>query len=138
MYKKEITYTDYNDNTRTESFYFNLNKKELAALELSQKGGFEAYINYIVNAESGEEIMATLEKIILMSYGVKSVDGKSFMKTPEVTDEFKYSEAYAELFMELVTDADKAAEFVNAIIPSDIRDQVSNISGAANVNVKNT
>ena len=29
MLKKTITYTDYNGNSRTEDFYFNLTKTEL-------------------------------------------------------------------------------------------------------------
>lgn len=38
------------------------------------------------------------------------------------------TEAYSELFMELATNADAAAEFVNGIVPGDISKQVAGIS----------
>ena len=37
MLKKTIKYTDYNGQQREEDFYFNLNKAELAEMEMSKK-----------------------------------------------------------------------------------------------------
>lgn len=117
MLQKQITYTDYNGAERKENFYFNLSKAEIMEMELCEVGGFEAMVNRIVEAQDGPQIMATFKSIILKAYGVKSPDGKQFMKSEELSTAFSQTEAYSELFMELITDPAKAAEFVNGICP---------------------
>lgn len=117
MLKKTITYTDYNGVERTEDFYFNLTKAELSEMELSVNGGMTEWIQQIINTHDNAEILKVFKKIILASYGEKSVDGKRFVKTDELRDSFAQTEAYSELFMELLSDEQKAASFVNGIIP---------------------
>lgn len=121
MLKKEITYTDYDGNQRTEEFYFNLNKAELVEMEMSTQGGLEALIKKIVAEQDTSRIIAIFKDIICRAYGEKSLDGKHFRKSPELTSDFVQTEAYSELFMELATDADAAAAFINGIIPADAR-----------------
>lgn len=117
MLKKTIKYTDYDGNERVEDFYFNLTKAEVTDMEVSTKGGLSKTIESIIASKDGQRIMELFKKILLKSYGVKSMDGKRFIKNQEVLDEFVQSEAYSELFMDLVTNADEAAKFVNAIVP---------------------
>lgn len=117
MLKKEITYTDYNGQKRTEEFMFNLNKAEVAEMELSEKGGLAKYIEEIVKEEDGKKIVGLFKDVILMAYGEKSEDGRYFLKNDEMRERFAQSAAYSELFMELATDADAAAAFVNAVVP---------------------
>lgn len=124
MIKKTITYTDYNGTERTETFYFNLSKAELAEMQLSANGGFETYINKIVEAQDGKSMIKIFKDLILMSYGEKSTDGKRFIKNDELRDSFAQTEAYSELFMELVTDDRAAAEFINGIMPNEIQDEL--------------
>lgn len=118
MLKKTITYTDYNGNSRTEDFYFNLNEAELAEMVVSVDGGLTAMIQRIVAAQDGKQIIATFKDIVLRAYGEKSPDGRRFIKSPELRDAFSQTEAYVKLFMELSTDHDAAAVFINGIIPS--------------------
>lgn len=120
MLKKTITYEDYNGTTRTEDFYFNLSKAEIAEMEMSTTGGIENMINKIVAAQDGKKIIDLFKQLIIMSYGEKSDDGKRFIKTQEVQDAFTQSEAYSVLFMELATDADAATKFINGIVPKDL------------------
>lgn len=120
MLKKTIAYTDYNGNEQVDEFYFNLSKPELIELEVGQEESFSDYITRIVAAEKRSDIIATMKRIIGMSYGVKSGDGKRFMKSPEMLEEFKSTAAYEALFTELATDASAAAEFINGIIPGDL------------------
>lgn len=120
MLKKTITYTDYDGNERTEDFYFNLTKAELMEMELSTEGGLEKKLNKIIASKDSTKIIETFKDIIVRSYGEKSDDGKRFVKNKEIADGFTQTEAYSELFMELASDADKAAEFINGIIPKDI------------------
>lgn len=116
MYKKTITYVDYDENERTEDFYFNLTQAEVMEMELSTSGGMAEMIKGIVAAQDVPEIIKIFKRLILESYGKKSPDGKRFIKSDELTDEFKQTEAYSKLFMELAQDADAAAEFVNNVI----------------------
>lgn len=116
MYKKTITYVDYDENERTEDFYFNLTQAEVMEMELSTSGGMAEMIKGIVAAQDVPEIIKIFKRLILESYGKKSPDGKRFIKSDELTNEFKQTEAYSKLFMELAQDADAAAEFVNNVI----------------------
>ena len=128
MYAKTITYTDYNGNERTEEFYFNFSTAELAEMELSTKGGLEGEIKYIANEQDGAKIVEWFKKIILKSVGKKSPDGKRFIKSKEISDEFAQTEAYSQLIMELAFDAEKGAEFINNIVPNVPNDKKPQIS----------
>lgn len=118
MIKETIKYIDYDGNEREEDFYFNLSKGELAEMELSLNGGLEGMINRIIQERDNKKIVATFKDLILRSYGVKSDDGKRFIKSPEATEAFTQTEAYSDLFVRLASDADYAAKFVNGILPS--------------------
>lgn len=125
MLKKTITYTDYNGAERTEDFYFNLTKAEVMKMEMSIKGGLAEMIQRIVAAQDAPAIMEVFEDLILRAYGEKSLDGKHFNKSKELSSAFSQTEAYSILFMELATDADKASEFINGIVPADMSKQVA-------------
>ena len=119
MIKKTITYTDYNGNQRTESFWFNLTKAEVTRMEMSVQGGMAEMIDRIIDAQDAPSLISTFETMIQRSYGVKTPDGRGFVKKSEDLEAFMATEAYSELFMELVTNATAAAEFVNGIMPND-------------------
>lgn len=121
MLKKTIKYTDYNGVEREEDFYFNLNKAELTEMELSHDGGLTGMIERIVKEQDSKEIIKVFKDLVLKAYGVKSDDGKRFIKNEEVRDSFAQTEAYSELFMELAMDANAATAFVNGIIPENKR-----------------
>lgn len=120
MLKKTITYTDYNGTERTEDFYFNLSKAEITEMEMSTVGGFAEMIQNVVNAQDAPAIIKIFKDLVLKAYGQKSPDGRRFIKKPELSEAFSQTEAYSQLFMELATDADAAAKFINGIIPADI------------------
>ena len=117
MLKKTITYTDFNGMERSEDFYFNLTKAEIMEMEMSTVGGLSEMIQRIIAAQDTPSIIKIFKDLVLKSYGEKSADGKRFIKTPEITEAFSQTEAYSVLFMELATNADAAAAFVNGIIP---------------------
>lgn len=119
MLKKTITYTDYNGTERTEDFYFNLSKAEIMEMEMSTTGGLAELIQRIVKTQDAPAIIKIFKDLVLKAYGEKSPDGKRFIKSEELTTAFSQTEAYSILFMELATNADAAAKFVNGIIPVD-------------------
>ena len=119
MIKKTITYTDYNGVERKEDFWFNLTKAEIMEMELSTSGGLAETIKRIVDTQDAPKLIKIFKELILKSYGQKSLDGKRFIKSKELSEEFAQTEAYSILFMELATNADEASKFVNGIVPAD-------------------
>lgn len=121
MYKETITYRDFNDVERTETFHFNLTEAEVMEMEMSTNGGMAEMIQRIVAEQNAPAIIKIFKDLVLTSYGVKSPDGKRFIKNDTVRDEFAQTNAYSQMFMKLATDADAAAKFVNGIMPSNMQ-----------------
>lgn len=121
MLKKSITYRDYNDVERTEDFYFNLTKAELAEMNLTTTGGMQELINKIINTQDTPELIKLFKKIVFSAYGEKSLDGRRFIKKDDngrlLAEQFAETEAYSELFMELATNDKAASDFINGILP---------------------
>lgn len=126
MLKKTITYEDFNGVERKEDFYFNLSKAEIMEMQFGTVGGLDVMLQKIVDAKDVKSIMNTFKMLILKAYGVKSDDGRRFIKSEEIAKEFEQTEAYSILYMELATDDNAAAEFVNGIMPKDVVAEVSN------------
>ena len=120
MLKKLIEYTDYNGTLRRENFYFYMSKAELMEMELGSVGGMRNLIQLIIEKQDIPKIMDAFKTIILKAYGEKSADGRRFIKSPELSEAFSQTEAYSNLYMELVTDAQKAAAFINSIVPDEV------------------
>lgn len=125
MVKKTIKYTDYDGNVRTEDFYFNLSKAEFMEMELGTTGGFSSTLRRIVDAREMPAIIKIFKEFVLKAYGEKSPDGKRFVKSEELSTAFSQTEAYSELFMELATDAQKASNFMNSLVPKDMLDEMT-------------
>lgn len=118
MLKKTITYTDYDGLERTEEFRFNLTKAELMDMQLTTVGTFSELMRKIIEEKDIVRLAKYFKEIILKSYGVKSDDGKRFIKSPELSEAFSQTEAYSELYMELLGDSDKAAKFIQEVMPN--------------------
>lgn len=125
MLKKAISYVDFNGVPQAEVFYFNLTKAELVEMQLvavnkDNEGGLRTMLEKIVADKSGADIIKTIKDVIAKSFGVRSDDGKRFIKSPELSAEFESTAAYSELFMDMVTNAKAAADFINAVVPAEI------------------
>lgn len=123
MLKKTIKYVDYNGLEREEDFYFNLSKAELAQMELGTSGGYTEYLKRIAAAKDVPALTKLFKELIMKAYGVKSEDGRRFIKNDEVREAFEQTEAFSILYMEFITDDVKAAEFLNGILPADIAER---------------
>ena len=129
MYIRPITYKDFDGNERTEDFYFNLSEAEIMEMELSKDGGFDQWIKRIAGAQNLPELIKLFKSLILMSYGEKSLDGKSFIKKDfqtgrPLSEQFEQTAAYSVLFMELATNTEAATEFINKVIPENAAEAV--------------
>lgn len=120
MISKKITYTDLNGTERTEEALFNLTQSEIIEMEFSVDGGLQMLLQRIVDEKDSRRLMAEFKDLILRSYGKKSDDGRRFIKSEELRTEFAQTEVYNRIFMELVSNSDAAAAFVNGIMPKEI------------------
>lgn len=114
------TYTDWNGNLRTEDFRFHFSQAELMEMEMSTEGGFSARVNRILNANSQTELFQIMKAFVLDAFGVKSDDGRRFMKDEEIRRGFQECPAYSKIFMRLATNSDEAAKFINGVTPEDM------------------
>lgn len=118
MIKKTITYTDYDGNQRKKEAYFNLSKVEVVEMEMTLPGGMKSYFEKIIAEKDSKRMWDIFTDVIRKSYGEKSIDGDRFIKSPELAEAFMQTEAYSELMIELLTNAEVAADFMNGIISS--------------------
>ena len=124
MFKKTMTYTDWNGVERTEDVYFNLSKAEILEMQLTTEGGFDKMLERMIKAKDTIALVKLYKQLILKAYGKKSEDGRRFEKSEEITREFIESPLYSDIYMELTLDDEKAQEFVRGIMPADLSKQV--------------
>ena len=126
MLAKKISFIDFDGQSREGEYFFNLNEAE-TVMWMTTTGEYtlDKVLLRLSQERNGRKIMEIFEDLIHRSYGIKSLDGIQFEKSEEEWKKFKQSNAYSKLFMELVTDARKAAEFVNSIIPKEMADEIS-------------
>lgn len=123
MYKKTIEYEDFNGEKRKEDFYFNMTQAEVTEMELSIDGGLSEMIKRVTEAKDVPSIVRIFKDLVLRSYGMRSPDGKRFIKTPQLSEEFSQTQAYSDFFMELAQNSEAAADFVNGIMPKNVQKQ---------------
>lgn len=111
MFKHNVEYVDFNGKERKEDLYFHLSLPEVTRLEAEIGKPLEEYIKELTNDQRLNELLAFLEKMMLSAYGQKTSDGKSFHKSKEIREAFEYSQAYAELFEQIITTPDLARKF---------------------------
>lgn len=134
MLKKTITYVDFNGEERTEDFYFNLTKAEILEMNFSTYGGLDKMIEKIIATNDTPKIVSMFKELVLKSYGEKSDDGKRFIKNDDVRAAFSQTQAYSDIFMELATDEKAASDFVNAIVPKDISENLDKVPNPISIN----
>lgn len=132
MLKKTIKYVDFDGNERSDECYFNLSKSELTEMEMSENGGFDKYLEKIVETKDTKKIYQMFKEIVLMAYGEKSYDGKHFIKKKTVDgqvirlrDEFEQTGAFDELMMELLSDEKASADFINNVVPKELAENMA-------------
>lgn len=124
MLKKKIKFEDWDGEDQEEIHYFNLSKPELLKMQVEIEGGFGKFLQRISEEKDEKQLVNHFERIIMQSYGVRSDDGKRFIKNDEVREEFMQTRAYEALHEELTTDAEKAAEFIKGIMPKEIAAEI--------------
>lgn len=116
MIKKTIKFEDFEGREIEKDCWFHLSDADLADLQFSAYGGLHQILENIIKENDTVKIYEYFTTIVKKSYGEKTADGISFIKTKEITDKFVGSPAYSVLLMELIGDSNKAADFVNGVI----------------------
>lgn len=118
MLKETRTYKDFNGNDVTDDFYFNLSPAEVARLEMSTDKaiGLEATILALESEKNSQKIYEMFERIIRLSIGRKSADGKRFIKNDEIADEFMQTNAYSDMIIEFFQNPQKGADFFKQVV----------------------
>lgn len=127
MLRKEVEYKDFDGNDRKDVLWFHLNEVEITEMDLETSGGLVKYMESIIDTNDVNQLITIFKDLLIRSYGERSMDGKHFYKDDKIRNEFVSSAAYPVLYMEMVSDADKAVEFINGIVPSNIREQMAKI-----------
>lgn len=125
MLKRNITYVNYEGEKVTEVFYFNLSSTELMELQVSHEGGLGGFLQRIIESNNNKKVVEEFKQIILLAYGVRSEDGKRFIKNDQVREEFTQTAAFDALFMELATSDTAAADFINGVVPQEMREAIA-------------
>ncbi len=120
MLKREITYEDFNGESATDIFYFNISKPELIEMDVEHEEGMGAWLKRVVATKDHKSLLKEFKELVLLAYGQKSDDGKRFVKSDQIREEFSQTAAYQELFMELATNDGAAAEFLIGALPKDM------------------
>ena len=135
MVVEKIKYTDFNGLEREEEFMFNLTEAEITEMELTTDGGLSDSIKKIIAAQDTPEIIKVFKMLLLKSYGEKSADGRRFVKSEKLSEEFSQTNAYSQLFMKLATDDKAAVAFINGIMPDSMQEKAAgNNPGLTSVN----
>ena len=135
MVVEKIKYTDFNGLEREEEFMFNLTEAEITEMELTTDGGLSDSIKKIIAAQDTPEIIKVFKMLLLKSYGEKSADGRRFVKSEKLSEDFSQTNAYSQLFMKLATDDKAAVAFINGIMPDSMQEKAAgNNQGLTPVN----
>jgi hypothetical protein len=127
--KRDITYENLDGESVTETFYFNLTRTEVVELQVSYKEGLGEYLQRIVRTNDQGQVVAMIKMLILTSYGVRSDDGKHFLKSKELSEQFVSSFAYDSLFTELTSNETAAVLFLQGIMPKAVREEIEKAQG---------
>lgn len=125
MVVEKIKYTDFNGLEREEEFMFNLTEAEITEMELTTDGGLSDSIKKIISAQDTPQIIKVFKMLLLKSYGEKSADGRRFVKSDKLSEEFAQTNAYSQLFMKLATDDKAAVAFINGIMPDSMQEKAA-------------
>lgn len=143
MITRTVTYTDYDGNTRKEKLYFNLTQFEATEIAVELPDGVTEELKnedgddrttvavHLIEKLGNKGVMDFIKKIVLKSYGVKSPDGRRFIKSEELTTEFTQTPAFSEFMIKLMTDDNEASSFINGVIPAELATKIAAANNSA-------
>ena len=116
MIKPTVTYKDSDDHIVTEDLWFNLKKAEVLELDKKYGGNLTNYLRRWAERKDNVKLAVFFKDFILRSYGVKSEDGKRFVKSDELSRDFYQSYAFDAMFDAVLKDVETAKAFVDGVM----------------------
>jgi hypothetical protein len=123
MLSKEIKFTDFSGNQRTEEHYFHIGAKQIADMNKNHPGGIIAWLQQVQAGKDQVAALEFLEEFIRLSHGTRAPDGSKFDRDPAVTEAFVNSPAYDQLIFELGQSEEATIAFIMAVFPQAMADQ---------------
>jgi len=134
MLTKTITFEGL-EGPITETYLFHITQAQILELNLpyineddadpDAPSGMAKALQTIIDTNDNLRIYQEFKRIVLMAVGKKSEDGKRFLKTEEIRQDFENTEAYSELIIELMEDPEKAAKFFQGIMPAKLQEEAA-------------
>lgn len=124
MFEREFTFEGFDGKTYKDTWGFYLSKADLLEIQLGTFVGLDQLMKRLIETKNGKEIMGIVKEIIMKSVGHTSPDGRKFLRNEELREEFRQTDAYSQLFTELVTDPEKVLDFIFGAVPKDIGDKM--------------
>lgn len=125
MYTRTFHCEGFDGKTFDVTYDFFLSKADLLKINVNGYWGLDETLKKLIDAHDGAEIMRILDSIIMTSVGKESMDHRRFLQDEEIKKDFRESDAYSQLFVELCTDAEKAAAFVQGCLPSSVLEEAA-------------
>ena len=127
MYKITKKYEDFRGNDREESFYFNITESEMADMIKNDPSFRPDYLVYLTKEPSGFAMMDVIRKLIVLSYGEPSEDGRHFRKDDQITKDFIQSKAYEEILNDFFDGEHETMvkDFVLNVFPKKYKDGIA-------------
>lgn len=119
MLKQTVKFEDFNGNQVEEDLYFNFTRNEVIDMEMKEGESTSDRLKRIGKANDAPAAYREMRSLILAAYGKKSEDGRKFLKSDEIRDDFESSAAYDQFIWDLFQDIDKMTAFINGILPQE-------------------
>lgn len=121
MLKKSIKFKNLDGVEEEVVYYFHMNRGDVAMMEVSSQEGYSGYLEKIIKDNDRGAIARAIKELILVSVGYRDKDDAGrFIKTDEYAKAFSQTEAFSELYLELITDTAASIEFFKGVLPGNI------------------
>lgn len=124
MFERKFKFEGFDGKMYEDTWEFYLSKADLLEIQLGTFVGLDALMKRLIETKNGKEIMAIVKEIILKAVGHTSPDGRKFLRNDELREEFQQTDAYSQLFSELVTDPEKVLDFIFGAVPKEIGEKM--------------
>lgn len=126
MLAREFTYEDFDGKTVTETWHFHISKADILMFDADYPEGLAGVLTAMGKTQNKKDILEMFQKIIRLAVGKRSEDGRRFIKTDDISDEFFQTPAWDQLLMELLEGKMDGAEFIRGIMPRDVGVEITN------------
>lgn len=121
--KKNIRFTDLDDNVVEEEWYFKLDQTDVIELDFIHSENVSEYFDKIMKEKNTREMLRVYKEMIFRSVG-KRVNNR-LVKSDAITEEFRSSGAYNQFFAELMESDDGGVTFFMSIMPANVQEQIT-------------